>query len=102
MWAEQVDLFALTLKLHGRIDIAFLNAGVGEDEEVFVDNFDSNGNLEEPEYKVLKIDLIAHINGTKLAIHHMRKQKGGGSIVITGSGKGKLTAQREPPGSFVD
>ena len=67
-----------------------------------MDKFDDDGNLEEPKYKVLKIDLIAHINGTKLAIHHMRKQEGGGSVVITGSGKGKLNAQREHAQYFLN
>lgn len=82
-----MELFAFIVRQFGRIDIAFLNAGVGEDEEVFVDTYDGKGGLKEPEYKVLKIDLIAHINGTKLAIHHMRRQESGGAIVITGSGK---------------
>ncbi|ETI26513.1 hypothetical protein G647_03290 [Cladophialophora carrionii CBS 160.54] len=86
-WAEQVALFDETVKKYGRIDIAHLNAGVGEIENVFVDNVDANGALVEPDFTVLKVNLIAPIVGTKLAIHHMRKQPGGGSIVITGSGK---------------
>lgn len=86
-WNEQFDLFQWTANTFGHIDIAFLNAGVGEIEDVFVDKFDEQGRLKEPEYKVLAVDLIAPINGTKIAIHFMKKQKEPGSIVITGSGK---------------
>lgn len=92
IWAEQVELFAFTVRQFGRLDIAFLNAGIREDKEVFVNTYNENGVLAEPVYKVLKIDLIAHINRTKLAIHHMRRQEGGGAIVITGSGKYTLRA----------
>jgi len=87
VWADQVALFEFAVKQHGHIDIAFLNAGVGEIEDVFVDKYDDQGNLLEPNYTVLKINLIAQVAGTKLAIHHMRKQKDGGAIIITGSGK---------------
>ena len=86
-WSEQVSLFELAVHEYGRIDIAFLNAGVGEIEDVFVDHFDEEGKLLEPKYSVLQVNLIAVINGTKLAIHYMRKQAEGGAIVITGSGK---------------
>jgi len=88
-WNEQFDLFQWTANTFGHIDIAFLNAGVGEIEDVFVDKFDEQGRLKEPEYKVLAVNLIAPINGTKIAIHFMKKQKEPGSIVITGSGKCK-------------
>ncbi|CAK7199385.1 hypothetical protein SEUCBS139899_002064 [Sporothrix eucalyptigena] len=86
-WNEQLDLFQWTFDTYGRIDVAFLNAGVAEIEDVFVDTFDGNGRLQEPQHKVTKINLLATINGTKLAIHFMRKQTQHGSIVITGSGK---------------
>lgn len=86
-WNEQVELFELAVSRFGHIDIVFLNAGIYEIEDLFVDKFDEKGRLREPEYSVLKINLLAQIAGTKLAIHHLRKQPGGGAIVITGSGK---------------
>lgn len=86
-WDEQYDLFQSTKDTHGSIDIVFLNAGVAEIEDVFVDTFDEAGRLKEPQYKVLAVNQIAVINGTKLAIHFMKRQIGLGSIVITGSGK---------------
>lgn len=86
-WEEQVELFELAITKFGHIDIAFLNAGVYELEPLFTDTYDEQGRLKEPTYKVLQVNLIAPIAGTKLAIHHMRKQPEGGAIVITGSGK---------------
>ncbi|OQV02315.1 hypothetical protein CLAIMM_07533 [Cladophialophora immunda] len=86
-WDEQYDLFEWTAKTYGRIDIAFLNAGVGEIEDVFLDQCDDQGRLKEPQYSVLAVNLIAPINGFKLAVHFMKKQPEAGSIVITGSGK---------------
>ncbi|KAL4809777.1 hypothetical protein BDV18DRAFT_156162 [Aspergillus unguis] len=85
-WTEQLDLFQWTFDKFGRIDIAFLNAGVAEIEDLFVDTFDEGGRLKEPKHKVLAVNLLAPINGTKIAIHFMKKQKQSGSIVITGSG----------------
>lgn len=86
-WDEQYDLFEWTKTTYGRIDIAFLNAGVAEIEDVFLDKFDDNGRLQEPKYTVLAVNLMAPINGVKLATHYMKKQPEGGSIVVTGSGK---------------
>jgi NAD(P)-dependent dehydrogenase (short-subunit alcohol dehydrogenase family) len=89
-WDEQYDLFEWTTETFGHIDIAFLNAGVGEIENVFVDEFNEHGRLKEPVYKVLAVNLMAPLNGTKIAIHFMKRQKEPGSIVITGSGKSRL------------
>jgi NAD(P)-dependent dehydrogenase (short-subunit alcohol dehydrogenase family) len=86
-WDEQYDLFEWTANKYGRIDIAFLNAGVGEIENVFVDKLDNNGRLKEPAHSVLAVNLIAPINGFKIAVHFMKKQMEPGSVVITGSGK---------------
>jgi NADP-dependent 3-hydroxy acid dehydrogenase YdfG len=92
-WDEQYNLFASTAEKYGRIDIAFLNAGVGEIEDVFVDKFDDKGRLQEPAHKVLAVNLIAPINGFKIAVHFMKKGNEPGSIVITGSGKCKLSSR---------
>jgi NADP-dependent 3-hydroxy acid dehydrogenase YdfG len=89
VWAEQVALFEFVIAKFGHIDIVFLNAGVYETDHVFADVMGDDGSLKEPEYRTLKINLVAQISGTKLAIHHLRKQKNGGAIVITGSGKCK-------------
>jgi NAD(P)-dependent dehydrogenase (short-subunit alcohol dehydrogenase family) len=89
-WDEQYDLFEWTAKRYGHIDIVFLNAGVGEIENVFMDKLDEKGRLKEPEYSVLAINLIAPINGFKIAVHFMKRQDEPGSIVITGSGKSLL------------
>ncbi|EXJ91554.1 hypothetical protein A1O3_00102 [Capronia epimyces CBS 606.96] len=86
-WDEQYDLFEWVVKTYSRLDIAFLNAGVGEIESVFVDEVDGQGRLKEPKYSVLAVNLIAPISGFKIAVHFMKKQAEGGSVVITGSGK---------------
>lgn len=88
-WDQQLDLFDTAISKFGQIDIVFLNAGIYETEPIFVDQFDEeSGRLKEPDYTVLKVNLIAQVAGTKIAIHHLRKQPNGGAIVITGSGKG--------------
>jgi NAD(P)-dependent dehydrogenase (short-subunit alcohol dehydrogenase family) len=89
VWAEQVALFEFVSAKFGHIDIVFLNAGVYETDPVFADVMGKDGSLKEPEYTTLRVNLVAQISGTKLAIHHLRKQKNGGAVVITGSGKCK-------------
>ena len=86
-WADQVELFELALAKYGHIDVVFLNAGIYEADDVFADILDDRGALKEPECKTLKVNLLAQIYGTKLAIHYLRKQATGGAIVVTGSGK---------------
>lgn len=49
------------------------------------ESFDESGKLLEPSSRTIDINLKAAINTTYLAFYHMKKQKSGGSVVISAS-----------------
>ena len=57
-------------------------------DTTFSDESDIFGELLEPDYKVIEVNLIGVLNTVKLAIHHMKQQPEGGSIVVTASTTG--------------
>ncbi|KAK2017790.1 short chain dehydrogenase reductase [Colletotrichum eremochloae] len=67
------------------IDIAVANAGVSEEVDYFADIVDDAGELVEPQYSVLEVNVRATINFAKLALSKFSKQGPGGSLVITTS-----------------
>lgn len=74
----------------GYVDVVVANAGVSQEADYFADSFDENGELLEPEYRVLDINVRATLNVVKLALRAFRRQwggrtDGGGSLVITSS-----------------
>lgn len=87
-WEELLALFNKTKELYGCIDHVFANAGIGPRADYLSSQLDQNGNLMEPSSQNLDTNLRGVINTSTLAIHHMRQQKDGGSIVITGSATG--------------
>jgi NAD(P)-dependent dehydrogenase (short-subunit alcohol dehydrogenase family) len=85
-WPSQRSAFEKAHARFGRIDAVFVNAGITEyGEQFFTDEKDSEGLLKEPDKRVLRVDLDAATDTTKLAIHHLKKNKDGGSIVLTAS-----------------
>jgi NAD(P)-dependent dehydrogenase (short-subunit alcohol dehydrogenase family) len=88
IWRDLLALFNNTKKIYGRIDHVFANAGVGPRAEYLCTDFDENGDAVEPSTQLLDISLKGVINTSTLAIHHLRQQEYGGSIVITGSATG--------------
>lgn len=81
-WASLVDAFQHA----GTVDIAVSNAGISEETDYFADTFDeTTGDLLEPKYAVMNVNLRAVANFTKLAISHFRRRGCPGSIVITSS-----------------
>jgi NAD(P)-dependent dehydrogenase (short-subunit alcohol dehydrogenase family) len=81
----------------GDIDIAVANAGVSEEMDYFADTFDKDtGELIEPSYRVLDVNLRAVLNFTKLALSHFRRRKCPGSIVITSSATAYAPEQSLP------
>ncbi|KAJ4349459.1 uncharacterized protein N0V89_008074 [Didymosphaeria variabile] len=69
----------------GHIDIAVANAGVSQGFDITADTFSESGELLEPDYKVLDVNLRSVVNFIKLALSAFRKQGKGGRIVITSS-----------------
>lgn len=74
----------------GHVDVVVANAGVSQEADYFADSFDENGELLEPKYGVLDINVRATMNVVKLALRAFRRQwegrtDGGGSLVITSS-----------------
>ncbi|KAK1638011.1 hypothetical protein BDP81DRAFT_515426 [Colletotrichum phormii] len=68
-----------------RVDIAVANAGVSEECDYFQDVLNADGELTEPRYGVLDVNLRAVLNFTKLALRAFKAQGPGGSLVITTS-----------------
>ncbi|EGU87757.1 hypothetical protein FOXB_01725 [Fusarium oxysporum f. sp. conglutinans Fo5176] len=87
-WEDLLALFKEAKKICGRIDHVFANAGIGPRTDYLSTRLDKNGDLMEPPSQVLDINLKGVIKTSTLAIHHLRQQSGGGSIVITGSATG--------------
>jgi len=82
-WADLSAAF----KKAGKVDIAVANAGISENKNTFVDEFDEDGELKEPSgsWTLVDVNLKGVISFTKLAMSYMKRQGTGGSIVITSS-----------------
>lgn len=86
-WAQQKTLFQTAWGKHGRIDHVFANAGISGRAEYLKDQYDEQGELQEPATLVYDINLRGMMNTGYLGMHYMRKQDPpGGSIVCTASG----------------
>ena len=57
---------------------------------------DAEGKLKEPDRKTLDIDMNGASDTTKLAIFYLRKNREGGSIVMTASLAGYLASAGAP------
>ncbi|KAK1145137.1 hypothetical protein N8T08_004570 [Aspergillus melleus] len=68
-----------------RVDILVANAGVSEEADYFHDSFDELGELVEPRYGALDVNLRGTLNVIKVALSMMRRSQTAGSIVITSS-----------------
>lgn len=109
-WVSQRNAFSKAATFFGRIDCVFVNAGIAElGEQIWTDEYDRNGDLEEPDRKCIDIDIRSVGDTLKLAMYHLRndsdatsgKRKGsgkgqGGSIVMTASLAGYLASAGAP------
>lgn len=84
-WADLSALFKLAKSKHSKIDHVFANAGISGRTTYLDERLDENGDLLEPNHLVYDINLKGVVNTVALAIHHMRRQDSGGSIVLTAS-----------------
>ncbi|KAF5027083.1 hypothetical protein F66182_795 [Fusarium sp. NRRL 66182] len=92
IWSNVVT----ALERIGSFHIAIANAGVDEDGDYLVDSYDRNGDLVEPAYKVIDVNLRGTLNFVKLALHSMKKNCVQGSIVITSSATAYAAEQSLP------
>lgn len=84
-------------KQAGHVDIAIANAGVSEDAPLFDDQLDpTTGELQEPNFRVLDVNFRGVVMFVKLAVSYMRRQKSGGSVVITASATAYAPEQNLP------
>ncbi|KAL5346199.1 hypothetical protein ACLOAV_008465 [Pseudogymnoascus australis] len=84
-WDSLTRLFKTAVKEFGIIDIVLANAGVPEIEDFFADTFEANGDLQEPKYIVLDVNLKGVLATVKLAKYFFDKQNSPGSILLTSS-----------------
>ena len=91
-WSELRGIFARV----GHVDMVFANAGVSEETNYFQDTYSKEGLLLEPRYGVIDVNYRAVLNVVKLSLSAMRKQKTGGSIVLTTSATAYAPEQSLP------
>jgi NAD(P)-dependent dehydrogenase (short-subunit alcohol dehydrogenase family) len=85
-WKEQLDMFKVAQMQYGNIDHVFANAGIKPSMTLIEDDVDENNDPQPPKLDTLDVNLIGYIYTTKLAIHYLKKNPNGGSIVMTASG----------------
>ncbi|KAI0190721.1 hypothetical protein EV127DRAFT_79136 [Xylaria flabelliformis] len=82
-WQDLVGLFKKTIELHGRVDHVFANAGMGPKVDYVSDiKLDDNGDPKEPTSIVLDVNLKGTVNTATLAVHYIRQNPSGGSVVV--------------------
>jgi len=87
-WSDLAALFKKAKETHGRIDYVFANAGIGPRANYLELATDANGDLVEPSHEVLDVNLNSVVNTAVLALHYLKQQPEGGSIVLMGSSTG--------------
>lgn len=96
-WPTILSTFDSAVKAFGHIDIVIANAGVSEtDGDIFIDEFDQSGQLKQPVYKVLDINLKGVMDTVKVAVSHFKRQKTPGRIVMTASTAGYMSEPGVP------
>ncbi|KAI0864724.1 short chain dehydrogenase [Xylaria cubensis] len=82
-WQDLVGLFKKAIELHGRVDHVFANAGMGPKVDYVSDiELDDNGDPKEPTSIVLDVNLKGTVNTATIAVHYIRQNPSGGSVVV--------------------
>ncbi|KAH6629711.1 hypothetical protein C7974DRAFT_310563 [Boeremia exigua] len=84
-WKQQLELFRAAQKEYGKIDHVFANAGIAPTISLLEEDVDASGDLLPPNLRTINVNLLGCLYTVKLAIHHIRQNPTGGSIVITAS-----------------
>lgn len=87
-WDDLAALFKKAKQHFGRIDCVFANAGIGPRANYFALETDDQGSLKEPSHELMEVGLRGLINTASLAVHYIKDQPEGGSIVLMGSSTG--------------
>ena len=83
-----------TLDACRQIDIVVANAGL-QTTSFWEDTFDANGELNEPNWKVIDTNLKGIMATVKLSLHYFKKNPvAGGRCVIVGSPDGYLRGSK--------
>jgi NAD(P)-dependent dehydrogenase (short-subunit alcohol dehydrogenase family) len=89
-WDQLKALFKTALDQHGRVDHVFANAGVTPRTSFVSDDVDEHGEPMRSDYRVFAVNFLAVADTVKLAVHYLKKNPAGGSIVLTASASGEL------------
>jgi len=87
-WTALTKLFKTAIDAHGQIDFVFANAGIGPRANYLALETDASGELLPPASATLDVNLTSVVNTATLAMHYMKTQSSGGSIVLMGSSTG--------------
>ncbi|KAF2999932.1 hypothetical protein E8E13_009076 [Curvularia kusanoi] len=87
-WSSLTALFKTAVATHGQIDFVFVNAGIGPRANYLALETDAAGELLPPASATLDVNLDSVVNTGTLAVHYMKTQSSGGSIVLMGSSTG--------------
>jgi NAD(P)-dependent dehydrogenase (short-subunit alcohol dehydrogenase family) len=63
-WKSILNVFKLTYEKYGQIDIVAANAGIHGHERWLEDIIDANGDLAEPDYPAISVNLIGMLYST--------------------------------------
>ncbi|KAF2725383.1 NAD(P)-binding protein [Polychaeton citri CBS 116435] len=87
LWEDLRSLFKTAYARYGRIDHVFANAGISETagSTYLKEEFGTDGELEEPDHSITDLNVTGTANTCFLALHYMRRQPTGGSMVVTSS-----------------
>ena len=87
-WKDLTALFKKAKEQFDHIDYVFANAGIGPRANYLAIETDEKGDLIEPNTDLLDVMLKGVINTACLAVHYMKQQSEGGSVVLMGSSTG--------------
>lgn len=86
-WSSLLTLFDTAFESFGSIDHVCANAGIPEQSNFLLeDRLNRSGQLLEPSFKLIDVNVNGVLRTAKLAVHYFAKNKiPGGSLVVTGS-----------------
>ncbi|KAL2839100.1 hypothetical protein BJY01DRAFT_29167 [Aspergillus pseudoustus] len=88
LWSRQADAFAQAFAWRMRLDLAALNAGIDDRDDIF-NSINISQQPRKPKSLTFEVNLIGVDYGIKLFAHYAsRSPKPGGQITITSSGAG--------------